>query len=160
MTTSAQTMFITIDLAHRDCEKCADCADSARTMAQVSGSVGASHQDGTHYATVQRADRMHDIHPDAVDPISADINSLLQQFVERKDGRSGSELRKNVLRWAVRQGYPASVRIALGDLVLAAVNADPRDMVAATTGQAREIVPGTGVYSHSDWAAYEHSMSH
>ena len=48
------TDFITVDLAHRDCEECARCVEHARTMAIVTGSTGATETNGAHYATVQR----------------------------------------------------------------------------------------------------------
>lgn len=57
------TDFITTNIAHRDCVKCANSAEAARTLAKVTGSVGSTHKDGTHFATVRRADRMHDYDP-------------------------------------------------------------------------------------------------
>lgn len=72
MTTTSDfsSEFITTDIAHRDCEACAGCADRARTMAKATGSVGAteesvigpSYDQVQHHATVHRADRMHELH--------------------------------------------------------------------------------------------------
>lgn len=55
----SETVFITTQIAHRNCKKCADSADSARITARVTGSVGATHSNGEHSATVRRADQMH-----------------------------------------------------------------------------------------------------
>jgi hypothetical protein len=67
----AETIFITTNIAHRNCEKCADCADSARIMARASGSVGATHNDGGHFATVRRGDQMHTLPVESADPYCA-----------------------------------------------------------------------------------------
>lgn len=47
--------FILTHIAHRGCKQCANCADSARITARATGSVEATHRDGEHTATVQRA---------------------------------------------------------------------------------------------------------
>jgi thymidine kinase len=59
--------FITTDLAHGDCTECATCAERARVMARVTGSIGATEErDNTrvggllHFATVRRADHVEE----------------------------------------------------------------------------------------------------
>ena len=64
----------------------------------------------------------------------AEILSAIQSIAIAAQETSGDNVRRAMIRWAGRQGFGPDVRIALGNLVLAVVNSDQREIDRAVRG--------------------------